>query len=282
MKNTWKVRAVDMCIYIDTHIYNEFDESLVFGYLQWLFYALSIKKRYFSNYDDYDSYAIYAATQTYIRLTDKRQFLPEDDPKYLKRVKSVLNFIKRIMYPLKVNYQKSVFNEVVKSAETSEYDGASALEAINDSLTSNMINSNSYLSAEIELYIKSIKRTIERIIANTPYRSDPTLSHRLYMSCLISFLKRITLSAKNKYRLKVLEKEPSQKLLDATYEEEQRTSTTCWRLSDEYDSYIHVLTTQVLETCVKDIKALVRDYSITDDILQVALLNGKTSKDEDE
>lgn len=62
MKKKFKVRPVDMCIYIDDHIYNDYDPNLVFEYLYDLFYSLSMKKRFFSKESDYDQYSLYGAS----------------------------------------------------------------------------------------------------------------------------------------------------------------------------------------------------------------------------
>lgn len=284
MKNIWKVRPVDMCIYIDEHIYEQdFDQDKIYGYLQWLFYILSVKKKYFKTADDYENYAIYGATQTYLRLTDKRQFLPEDDPKYMKRIKSVLNFIKRIMYPLKVNYQKSTFNEVIKFDEDVEYDGNTIYTALDGSISEQIYNNNAgFLQVDIESYIKTLKRMIMSTVKNTPYSNDPVMLHRLYMSCLISFLRSVTLSNRNKERL--IEnnhyKNVSQSYFDSIYAEEIKESPICYRLEDNYLPYIAALTQKVRKEAAKDIKSLINDYEPTENIIQEVLLASKDVKEE--
>lgn len=91
-RKKFKVRPVDMCIYIDNHIYEpDHDVNLIFEYLHDLFYSLSIKKRFFGSEKDYEQYSLYGATQAYLRLTSPKQFLPDDDPKKLPKVKSILN-----------------------------------------------------------------------------------------------------------------------------------------------------------------------------------------------
>lgn len=129
-RKKFKVRPVDMCIYIDENIYKpDHDVQKIFEYLQCLFYSLSMKKRYFNTEYDYEQYSLYGATQVYLRLTNDKQFL-EDEDKKLPRVKSVLNYIKNVLYPFKVNYQKDTFNEVYKE----EYLGAEINDQIKDDI----------------------------------------------------------------------------------------------------------------------------------------------------
>ena len=276
MKNIWRVRAVDMCIYIDEHIYDEkYNEDLIFGYLQWLFYSLSIKKKYFKVFSDYDNYALYAATQTYLRLTDKRQFLPDSDPRKMNKIKSVLNFIKRIMYPLKVNYQKSTFNDVIKIDETIEYNGFDTYSNMQTDLSNDIFKQNlPFLNVEVESYFNTIQRIIKQIIRQTPYRNDKTMFHRLYVSCLISFLNSITLSKSNKDRLfedgKI--KKVSESYIDNIYAEEMLNAPTAWRLPENFKSYINILLVKTKQLIAKDIKSLIHDYEPSENIIQDILM----------
>lgn len=284
MKNIWRIRAVDMCIYIDEHIYDKYNEELVFGYLQWLFYSLSIKKKYFKNFDDYESYALYGATQTYLRLTDKRQFLPENNPKKLKKIKSVLNFIKRIMYPLKVNYQKNTFNDVIKIAEESEYDGSDAYNGTRENLIQQVISDNSaFLQCDISSYLKTLNRIIKKVVNDTPYKNDSVMTHRLYISCLITVLKSVTLSNENKEklfendRLKLV----SQNYINNVYQKELEDSITCWRLPEEYNSYVNILAIRVRKLAAEDIKSLIHDYEPSENIIQDILMAPVAELNED-
>ena len=276
MKNIWRTRAVDMCIYIDENIYKEnHNQDLIFGYIQWLFYSLSIKKKYFKVFSDYDNYALYAATQTYLRLTDKRQFLPESDPRRMNKIKSVLNFIKRIMYPLKVNYQKSTFNDVIKVDESVEYNGLDIYSSVRSDLTADIFRQNlPFLGVEIESYLNTLQRAIKNVIKQTPYRKDKTMVHRLYVSCLITFLNSITLS-KNNYN-KLFEdgriKKVSELYIDNIYAEEIANALTCWRLPDNFKPYINVLLARIKQNVASDIKSLIHDYEPSENIIQDILM----------
>lgn len=81
MRRKPKIKYTDMCIYVDTNINKENANSeKIYDYLVMLSYMLAVKRRFFNREDYYDRFANYFATIIYNRMTDKRQFLPEDDP----------------------------------------------------------------------------------------------------------------------------------------------------------------------------------------------------------
>lgn len=235
-----------------------------------------MKKRYFKVFDDYDNYAVYAATQTYIRLTDKRQFLPEDHPEKLPKIKSILNFIKKVMYPLRVNYQKEVFNEVLKFDETEEYEGSDMVSAIYTIKQSDMYASNSsFIQQDVENYIHRLHNIIGKIVDETPYACDKILRSRLYMSTLISFVKSVTLNNYHKQYLNQLDsiKRASQKVVDTIYNRETDNSLTAWRLDESYLPVIQALVFKIKKAVVSDINSILSEYESTDDVLQASLIN---------
>ena len=66
---------------VDTNINKEnADSEKIYDYLVMLSYMLAVKRHFFNREDYYDRFANYFATIIYNRMTDKRQFLPEDDP----------------------------------------------------------------------------------------------------------------------------------------------------------------------------------------------------------
>ena len=98
------VSYTDMCIYIDKTFYTpERDDTLCFTYMYLLAYMLSCKAKYFNSYEDYDAYSCFLAQSTYHRMADKKK-VP---------VKSVLNYMKSIMYFRKVAYLRDSFSEVI-------------------------------------------------------------------------------------------------------------------------------------------------------------------------
>lgn len=281
-----KIRYVDMCIYIDNHIYNgDYDEQLVFDYLQKLFYALSYKKNFFLHISDYQQYSLYGATHVYLRLTNKRQFLPDDDPNKLKKIKSVLNFIKSILYPLKVNYQHDEFNRMF----VDEIQG----EGINDSIKQDLVKrfnsaTRNYTETDVENYLSTLHRVIRTSIQDQPYSNDKVFMKRLYLSCLITFIRSITLSNSNKERLRKREngafRSGVEDLTQKLYMQEALLAPVVWKLPKEYETLVAVLCNKIREQIAKDIRSLSDYYEpseyIMEDILMAPLAD--LSEDSDD
>lgn len=160
-----------------------------------------MKQGMFPNWDDYEPFALQAACKLFIRLTNPRQFLPDDDPKKIKKVKSILNLTKRILYPMKVDYQKANFSQEFKE----EFD-EDLKKTVEDDLICKVRRENSTtLKIHFEHYLSKISSTIKLFVNDTPYASNPAIKHNIYISCLLTLLKSVTLSNSNKERLNIRE-----------------------------------------------------------------------------
>ena len=75
-----KIKYTDMCIYIDNNINKpDADVDKIYDYLVKLSYMLAHKRWFFKCKTEYDDFATYFASVVYMRMTNKRQFLPETD-----------------------------------------------------------------------------------------------------------------------------------------------------------------------------------------------------------
>lgn len=153
-----RLKITDMCKYIDANIYKEtFDEELIFKYLTTIIKSLALHKGFFKNIQDYEPYSLMTATRLYLRLTDKRQFLPNDNPNKLDKVKSVLNMIKSLLYPCKIDFQKQFYAENTKSInrQTPETNGVDTFIITEVQCTNRPI-----LESEINNYLKCVHRLL--------------------------------------------------------------------------------------------------------------------------
>ena len=109
MKKQPPMRYVDMAIYVDNHVHDKnADTDKIFEYLRILSEMLAVKRRFFSKPADYYKFSKYLASLVYVRMTDKRQWLPKDDPNYITPIKSCLNYIKQVLYVKKCAF---IFDE---------------------------------------------------------------------------------------------------------------------------------------------------------------------------
>lgn len=271
-----------MCIWIDKNAYSEnVDKNQMFEYLYNISISISIKNKLLPQWKDYEPFALYLATQTYLRLVNPKQFLPEDDPRRMKKVKSVLNYIKRIMYPMIVNYQKQNFAQRFEIGISDDLDNC--YSKIHQELQSNVKRQNSYfLRVEFEHCLKSISFSIKEVLKTTPYVKDKLMMHQMYQSCLLTILNQFTLSNKNKERLKAKIK-GGYKLgafINQIYEEEQGDTIIMFRLDPNMKNYISTLVKRIRKSIMKDLRMLIDDSEPTDEIIKAVLMEGMPSDKE--
>lgn len=146
------LKYTDLAIYIDANAHKikntgEYPEveAKVYEYLYHILYALAFKAGYFRQFDDYDYFACYGAGEIFIAM--RKKLLAEGNEVRGKKVvpiKSSLNFIKATMFPLKINYQKETFGEIIDPS----------VHANTEVLKSNLTEAiqQQYRSTSIEIY----------------------------------------------------------------------------------------------------------------------------------
>ena len=68
----------------------------------------------FNNFQDYDPYAFYAANRLYFAL--KKNYINQGKTikgKLIRPIKSCLNYMKALLYPMKIEYQNETFREII-------------------------------------------------------------------------------------------------------------------------------------------------------------------------
>lgn len=122
----WKkpndLKYTDLCIYIDENVPKivnpgEFPEieNTVYNYLWLLVKALAIKKCMFTEFQDYDGYAFYSANRLFFAL--RKNQLNQGKTikgKLIRPIKSCLNYTKALLYPMKIEYQRESFREIIE------------------------------------------------------------------------------------------------------------------------------------------------------------------------
>ena len=84
-----------MAIWIDENAYVEdVDQEKLYQYIWHLCNILALKWRYFRVSSNYEEFAIFAANKVFERYINKN----------LPRIKSSLNYIKKVLYPYKAQY----------------------------------------------------------------------------------------------------------------------------------------------------------------------------------
>ena len=252
---------VDMAIYFDKHIRDENrNDSLLYEYLYHLYYMLACKSRYFHRFEDYDQFALYAATKTYMRAIRNIE------------IKSILNYVKSTLYPMKVDYQKESFNEVLNP----DVDSRINPDAIKASIE-NSIQSDYYygLADEVVEHMKLLPSYIRKEVDKSPYKSDPVMHRRIYLSVMLTFLSGVTLSNDDVERLQKRDEKGlnNDGSIIKMLTKERSRGVILWRLDPSMRDYISLLTTKVRKKFGQEILDIKKSFELTEEDLSAIMLS---------
>lgn len=234
------VRYVDMCIYIDEHIYNgDYDQETVYVYLYHIIMMLTVKRGYFNSAKLNEDFSIYAASNYYMRLLDERQF---KDDTTLEPIRSILNYIKKTLYSIRREYVNKYFPEQEVSTDV-EY-----LNLDNDTFKMYVSNKVDFIGKyEFGNYLEDIDTIIKDSLKSIPYKSHTSMWTNIYISCMLSLLNSVTLKNRDIKRLNNFKRPNSltDELLNELYLNERYNSTILYHLDDSMYNYITVLTNKI-------------------------------------
>lgn len=254
----------DMAIYIDTHIYEEDkDYEILYQYLYHIFYMLAKQKSLFKFNSYYDDFGIYCASNMYFRYTNSKQFELDENGEYkLPKIKSIINYAKKVLYPWKVSFEQSEYCENVKKDLIQEY-------TYNFDNILNKCVDNTYLS-DYNLLMGKVDKTCYKFLSTIPYKEDTSLWLNIYTSVLLTFLSYITPSVNNDYKLKNLESHDNLTIehIENVYRDETIKDPILFHLDSSYRDYIIVLTRQLRRIVAKDLSDILHT-KVTYDSLNI-------------
>lgn len=253
-----------MAVWFDIHFWNkERDDETCYKYLYLTYYMLGNTKHYFIKYEDTDKYAQFCASIIYVRLLRK---LNNGEV-----IKSILNYAKKTCYPLKVMYQKQEFNYVANPKVDNKFDPIGFTNMLKENIQSQY---NIGMQRDFEDAFKEIPLYAKEIVEATPYKDDKGMVRKLYLSCILSFTKSVTLCKYNVDRLtKRTEKALTinDGLLTKMFNKERETSTTLWRLDDSMKDYVKVLVGKLRQRLIDELISIKQSYAIDDMTLESIL-----------
>ncbi len=261
---------VRMAIYFDLHIYDdpkERDDTLLYQYLYHIIYMLACTKKYFLSFEDYDAFSLFMATRLYMR------YINPEHTKTRGKIKSVLNYCKKLLYPNKVDYMKESFRGIFGTNQKGEIDGSG--ELYQKSLEENLQNEHckeDNLTEAIEDEIKRLPQLIRQVVSETPYESDTAIYHRIYISTYMTVLSSLTLSnaAIRRLQLRCVDEEKTKSFL---YELEREENPICWRLDVRYANMIRMLTAKVRKRFAERISGMRPSFELSSDDLNFILMS---------
>lgn len=249
-KKPQDISYTDMCIYVDDNVYKEgFNEELIYQYIYHIVYMLAKQSQLFNKHHYYDDFAVFGANKVFLRLTNKKQWqYKEDGTPKLEKVKSVLNYIKNILYPLKVDFEQSEYCQTISKDSYNEEINYNFESLINSSL-------NRLTFCEFNLVLNNIDKTCKAFLKTIPYKTNSKEWLNIYTSVMLTFLNNVTLTNKRKRRLTHLD--GTLRLHDGhilnSYNEEFNNKAILFHLPSSMSDYITVLARQLRHIVSKDL-----------------------------
>ena len=253
-----------MAIAIDNGIRDpDADKELLFEYMWHLFYILAVKGRFFTSGRDYDEYALYAATQLFLRYKKEEA----GTSKRIKPIKSCLNYIKKVLYPMKVNYQRAYFEQVIRNEDAKEENYAQLQD---DRENMARRSSQELMHVEYRQYLENIPNTIKFVLRTSPYINDKVMMHNIYLSCLLTLLKMMTMSNVNQERLKKKTDRalPVENLIDQIYAEEMSENVVLYHLDATMNNYVATMVSLARKEIVKDLRDIVGSFEPSEQVIK--------------
>lgn len=278
MTLTEKAMYIDRVMKEETH-----DPAIVYKYLKDIIFVLSIKKRLFKNPEYYEDFSWDAAGSVYMRL-----IRPIEEGSRLKPIKSVLNYIKLILYGMSDKYAQQYFSQVIDTNRMAN--GEAAKAALNELIIYPALKSNRENSAiMLKNYVDSFPKILKEAIKNNKYNTSKTIHENLYLSILLSFINNLTFTKLDDQRLQTTwSKDPNvnntryNTLKTQLINKLLKQEAIKYNLDEEVSNYINLLFINTKEKVAKELRSYIDDERLSDDIMESLLLGFEGEADNGE
>lgn len=259
----WKkpssLKYTEMCMFIDENVpkivnpgeYPEL-ENTIYNYLWLLVKALAIKKCMFKNFEDYDTYSFYAANRLFLAL--RKNQLNQGKTikgKLIRPIKSCLNYTKALLYPMKIEYQRETFREIIEEEFVStKFDAMAYKEQLkNQARDSTEITHN--FRDYVQTAIRQSGKILEDILQKSPFNSATPEYQNLKISILLTSIQIL----KNKKKLSA-----------------NPQSVILWHLPKSMTSYTKVLLKEFFTELKIEIMDCYKEADLSDEDLEHILM----------
>lgn len=193
-KKPTNLKYTDLCVYIDQNVpkivnpgENPELENTIYNYLWLLVKALAIKKCMFNDFQDYDMYAFYAANRLFFAL--RKNQLNQGKTikgKLIRPIKSCLNYTKALLYPMKIEYQRESFKEVIEEEFVSKkFDSFAYKEQLKGSAREMSGVSRQFKNHLQESFVKN-GHILDRVLQKSPFKPGTSEYQNLKISILLN------------------------------------------------------------------------------------------------
>lgn len=266
------LKYTEMSIYIDELVErgNPTNDELTkaYQYIYHIIFMLAHKHKYFNENHYYEEFAIYFASDVMNRLffNPKIGKKKEDGTYVMTPIKSVLNFIKAVIYGRKVAFEQEFYSQ-----RLSQVSDTSLLSSDLDFSNKLRNSCAEYSMSDLKIYISQLSRTTKHIIySHNPYRNNKVMMKNIYLSCMLSLLNFLCFTERdmddieNKYSTV----DSKYNHVCRQYKSNKINSIILYHLDEDMRDYITVLVNKVLRSIADDINEIIHSSSIvTDDIM---------------
>lgn len=264
------LKYTDLCIYIDAHSaelvdadVNDEVPNLIYNYIYLLVKALAIKKRMFENFNDYDGYALQSANRLFFAL--KKSYMNEGKVikgKTIKPIKSILNYTKALLHPMKLEYLNTQYNIKTRASETAkQFDSFTYKQTLKERVWDSQRNTEKFKDSVIELFYE-FNKTLDVVLKRSPFRQNSPEYKKIKISILLNCL---------------------QNLRDKNGINADPVTVKVWKLPKSMNNYIRVFITELGTSLKHEIMNFYNDLQIEDKILDYLISNpsGEYNENED-
>ena len=269
----WKkpanMKYTDMCIYIDENVekiknpgeYPEI-ENTIYNYLWLLVKALAIKKCMFTDFQDYDLYAFYAANRLFFAL--RKNLVNQGKTvkgKLIRPIKSSLNYTKALLYPMKIEYQRESYREILDEEFVSKkFDAFAYKEQLKNQARASSGVCEGF-KKQLQEVLPNNSQILDRILQKSPFNSNTPEYQNLKISVLLNSIYIL----KNKKKLD----EPPQ-------------SVILWHLPKSMSNYTKILIKEFFMALKLEIMDCYQTSDLSDADLENILNSALESKNNEE
>ncbi|MBP5468571.1 MAG: hypothetical protein J6Z11_04930 [Candidatus Riflebacteria bacterium] len=151
----------------------------------------------FNNFQDYDTYAFYAANRLYFALRKNYQNQGKTiKGKLIRPIKSCLNYMKALLYPMKIEYQNETFREIISEEFVSKkFDSFSFKEQMREGAKASL-----GVTQQFRDYIRGAFANIgdlaDNVLKKSPFGPRTIDYKKLKMSLMLNAINSLKLKGK--------------------------------------------------------------------------------------
>ena len=210
------------------------------------------KNSYFHSTQLYDDFSLSSASRLFMRIKDRR----------LTEIKSILNYIKTIIYPYKVDFEKDNYVENTED---------------NALIYTDTYCLGTNLLSEIDLFdqldfkytLENVSCIIKNFLNRIPHKKNSCEWLNIYTSCLLTFLSALKVNSSQKLNTSIL----TDKELHQLYIAAQKEDPVLYHLDKSYSNYIKVLVNEIKALIAKNLAIENHEYISSEDALKSIIIS---------